>query len=189
MIFSVDSPQFAAWSPKPGASLRLPIEDRENHAMVKPYRLLLLITVMILLAGGAAAQTQTLAPWSPCVAEFGKLRDDVQKCGLAAKAAGQRKVSREEMCQHITAYSAAELKWVKYVETNAATCGFPAEVVQQLTRVHDNTEQTKQRICAPVRSFGPPNLGDGLGTMRPPMLETEPVPCRSPIGPLRIADP
>jgi hypothetical protein len=68
----------------------------------------------------------------PCMAEFAKLREDVQKCGLVAKAAGQRKASREEMCKHITAYSAAELKWVKYVETNTATCGFPNEVVQQL---------------------------------------------------------
>jgi len=110
--------------PKSGASPAVPIEDWENDAMVKPYRVLL-ITIMILLAGEAAAQT--LAPWPPC-AEFGKLREDVQKCGLAAKAASQHKVSREEMCKHITAYSSAELKLVKYVETNAATCGFPAEV-------------------------------------------------------------
>jgi len=151
--------------------------------MVNSYRLLL-ITVMILLAGEAAAQTP-----APCVAEFGKLREDVQKCGLAAKAASQYKVSRGEMCKHITAYSAAELKWVKYVETNAATCGFPAAVVQQLKQVHGKTEQTKERICAPVPGFGPPSGGDGLGTMRPPTLETEPVPCRSPNGPLHIADP
>jgi hypothetical protein len=38
-----------------------------------------------------------------CMAEFAELRDDVQKRGLAAKAAGQRKASREEMCKHITA--------------------------------------------------------------------------------------
>ena len=146
--------------------------------MVNSYRLLL-ITVMILLAGEAAAQTL-----APCVAEFGKLREDVQKCGLAAKAASQYKVSRGEMCKHITAYSAAELKWVKYVETNAATCGFPAAVVLQLKQVHGKTEQTKERICAPVLSWS-----DGLGTMRPPTRETEPVPCRSPNGPLHIADP
>jgi hypothetical protein len=42
----------------------------------------------------------------------------VQKRGLAAKAAGQRKASREEMCKNITAYSAAELKWVTYSEDN-----------------------------------------------------------------------
>jgi len=70
----------------------------------------------------------------PCMAEFAKLREDVQMCGLAAKAAGQCKASREEMCKHIMAYSAAELKWVNYVVTNTATCGIPDEVVQQLNQ-------------------------------------------------------
>jgi hypothetical protein len=108
----------------------------------------------------------------PCMAEFAKLREDVQKKGLAAKAAGQRKVSREEMCKHITAYSVAELKWVKYTETNVKTCGIPAEVVQQLKQVHTGTEQTKEKICAPGPSAAPPSLSDALGTSRLPTPET-----------------
>ncbi len=128
-------------------------------------RLVVAIAVMMLPGHHAAAQT---LPWPsdhpppqaspfgggggmpPCMAEFAKLRDDVQKLGLAAKAAGQRKVSRQEMCKHITAYSAAELKWVKYTEANTTSCGIPAEVAQQLKQVHTNTEQTNERICAAV---------------------------------------
>jgi hypothetical protein len=109
----------------------------------------------------------------PCVAEFAKLRDDVQKRGLAAKAAGQRKVSREEMCKHITAYSAAELKWVKYTEANVQTCGIPAEVVQQLKQVHTNTEQTKEKICTAAPAPAPPSLSDALGTSRLPTPDTK----------------
>lgn len=109
----------------------------------------------------------------PCIAEFAKLRDDVQKRGLAAKAAGQRKVSREEMCKHITAYSVAELKWVKYTETNVQTCGIPAEVVQQLKQVHSNTEQTKEKICAPAPAAAAPSLSDALGTWRLPAPDTK----------------
>jgi len=108
----------------------------------------------------------------PCMAEFSKLRDDVQKRGLAAKAAGQRKVSREEMCKHITAYSAAELKWVKYTEANVTSCGIPAEVVTQLKQVHTNTEQTKEKICAAGPAAAPPSLSDALGTSRLPTPET-----------------
>jgi len=108
----------------------------------------------------------------PCMAEFAKLRDDVQKRGLAAKAASQRKAGREEMCKHITTVSAAELKWVKYTETNVASCNIPAEVVQQLKQVHSNTEQIKERICAPGPSAGPPSLSDALGTTRLPTPET-----------------
>jgi hypothetical protein len=109
----------------------------------------------------------------PCIAEFAKLRDDVQKRGLAAKAAGQRKVSREEMCKHITAYSAAEQKWVKYTESNVQTCGIPAEVVQQLKQVHLNTEQTKEKICAPAPAAAAPSLSDALGTWRLPTSDTK----------------
>ena len=109
----------------------------------------------------------------PCMTEFTKMREDVQKKGLAAKAAGQRKVSREEMCKHITAYSVAELKWVKYSETNVTTCGIPAEVVQQLKQVHTNTEQAKERICAAgPAAAAPPSLSDALGTTRLPTPET-----------------
>jgi hypothetical protein len=89
---------------------------------------------------------------APCTADFAKLREDVQTLGLAAKDAGQRKASREEICKHITAYSAAELKWVKYTEANVTSCGIPSEVVQQLKRVHSNTEQTQEKICAGVSS-------------------------------------
>jgi hypothetical protein len=95
-----------------------------------------------------------------CMAEFAELRDDVQKRGLAAKAAGQRKASREEMCKHITAYSAAELKWVKYTEDNVTSCAIPTELVSQLKQVHSNTEQIKEKICA--REFGQRMAGKSL---------------------------
>ena len=105
-------------------------------------RVVLVIGVMMLPACQAAAQTL------PCVAQFAELRDDVQQRGLAAMAAGRHKVSREEMCKHITAYSAAELKWIQYTEASVASCAIPAELVSQLKQVHSNTEHTKEKICA-----------------------------------------
>jgi len=109
--------------------------------------------------------------------EFTKLRDDVQKKGLAAKAAGERKATREEMCKHVTAYNAAELKWVKFTTANVSTsCGIPAEVAQQLKKVHVVTEQTREKICAagPAAGGAPaaPSLSDALGTTRLPTPET-----------------
>ncbi len=84
----------------------------------------------------------------PCGAEFAKLRDDVQKKGVAAKAAGEQKVSREEMCQNITAYSSAELKWLQFTESNVTSCGISSDVLQKLKEVHVRTEQTRKKICA-----------------------------------------
>jgi hypothetical protein len=108
----------------------------------------------------------------PCMAEFTKLREDVEKKGLAAKAAGQRKVPREEMCKHIIAYSVAELKWVKFAETKATACGIPVQVVSQLKDVHVHTEQTKEKICAAAPAAAPPSLADALGTTKLPTPET-----------------
>jgi hypothetical protein len=101
--------------------------------------------------------------------EFGKLRDEVQKKGLAAKTAQEHKVAREEMCKIVSAYAAAEQKWLKFAEGGVSACGIPAEVVTQLKQVHARTEQAKTNIC----SAGPggvaaaaPSLSDALGTNR-----------------------
>lgn len=130
-------------------------------------RLLLLFILMLLPAGPTAAQMPPwptdshpaaaapphAPPWTPlCMAEFTNLREDLQNKGLAAKAASQRKVSREEMCSHITAYSVAVSKWIKWTESSAQNCGIPVQVVQQLQQVQSNTEETKKKICAAVPS-------------------------------------
>jgi len=102
---------------------------------------------------------------SPCMAEFTKLREEAQKMGLAAKAAGQRKVAREEMCKHIAVYSAAELKWVEYAEANVMSCGISVQIVNQWKEVHGHTEQTKEKICAPGPSGGPSGIKGGSGPL------------------------
>jgi hypothetical protein len=108
----------------------------------------------------------------PCVVEFGKLRDEVQKKGLAAKTAQERKVTREEMCKIVSVYSAAERKWLKFAEAGVLSCGIPGEVVNQLKQVHARTEQAKTNICAAaLAAAGPstPSLSDALGTTRLPL--------------------
>jgi hypothetical protein len=104
----------------------------------------------------------------PCMAEFSKLRGEVEKRGMAAKAAGQKKVGREEMCKYITTFFEAEAKWVKYTETNVQTCGIPMQIVSQLKQMHSNTEQTKTRICTagPAPGGGAPSLHDALDSSR-----------------------
>jgi hypothetical protein len=103
----------------------------------------------------------------PCMAEFTKLREEVEKRGMAAKAAGQKKVGREEMCKYITTYADAEAKWVRYTETNVEKCGIPPQIVTQLKQVHTNTEQTKTKICtAGPAAGGAPTLSDTLLSSR-----------------------
>jgi hypothetical protein len=112
---------------------------------------------------------------SPCLPEFLRLREDVEKKGLAAKQASAHKATREEMCKYITVYAAAELKWVKYAETGVATCGVPPSVAQELKTIHAHTEETKSKICAVGVAATPvaPSLSDALGTTRLPTPGTK----------------
>jgi hypothetical protein len=105
----------------------------------------------------------------PCVVEFGKLREEVQKKGMAAKSAQDHKVTREEMCKVIQVYAAAEQKWLKFAEQGVTSCGIPSEVVSQLKQVHARTEQAKTNICSAgpaAAAAAPPSLSDALGTNR-----------------------
>ncbi len=100
----------------------------------------------------------------PCMAEFTKMREEVEKKGQAAKAAGQKHASREEMCKLITSYAASEAKWVKFTEAGVGTCGIPPQIANQLKQVHTNTEQTKEKICTagPAGPAAAPSLSDAL---------------------------
>jgi hypothetical protein len=92
------------------------------------------------------------------MAEFAKLREEVEKRGLAAKAAGQKHAPREEMCKLIMDYSASEAKWVKFTEAGVGACGIPTQIANQLRQVHANTEQTKESICTAGPAAGVPPI-------------------------------
>jgi hypothetical protein len=111
----------------------------------------------------------------PCAVEFGKMREDVQKKGIAARQASEKHVSREELCKLITVYSAAEGKWLKFTENGVSACGIPVEIVNQLKQVHGRTETAREKICAagPANAaVAGPSLSEALGTSRP-TLETK----------------
>jgi hypothetical protein len=106
----------------------------------------------------------------PCVTEFSKMREDVQKKGLAARQASEKHVAREELCKLITIYGAAEQKWLKFTEQGVSACGIPAEIVSQLKQVHGRTEMAREKICAAgpaSAAMAGPSLSEALGTSRP----------------------
>jgi hypothetical protein len=116
------------------------------------------------------------AAMQECATQFQALRSDVEKKGMAAKAASEKQVAREEMCKLVTAYSAAEVKWVKYAEGNMTKCGIPKEIVTQLKTVHARTAEGQKKLCAAGPAGGPaaaPTLSDALGTATLPTREPE----------------
>lgn len=118
---------------------------------------------------------QQSGPQEQCVVQFTELRANVEKLGANARAAGERKVSREEMCKSVQAFAAAEAKWVKFTADNAVRCGIPPEVPKKLREVHAHTLTARKNICSagPTGPAGPaaPSLSDALGTTRLPVPE------------------
>ncbi len=111
-----------------------------------------------------------------CMNGFTKLREETEKRGLAAKAAGQakKKPTREEFCKLVTAYSDAEARWIKFTAENMSKCGIPKEILTQIKNAHSHTTEARTKIC----SAGPmpgaaPTLSDALGTANIPTRETE----------------
>lgn len=84
---------------------------------------------------------------SECAKDFIPLREDAEKKGKMIKAASERHASPVEACKVVGSYSDAEAKLMKYVETNAAECGIPGSVMEQLKAGHRNTERLKEKVC------------------------------------------
>ena len=78
---------------------------------------------------------------------FVPLREEAEKRGKLIKAASDRKASPDEACKLIGNFGQAELKMIKYVETNSAKCGIPAQIADQLRNGHKNTEKMQKQVC------------------------------------------
>ncbi|TMJ56412.1 MAG: hypothetical protein E6G85_01125 [Alphaproteobacteria bacterium] len=78
---------------------------------------------------------------------FAPLREDAEKLRKLIKAAADRHAPPAEACTLIANFSQAELEMMKYVEANAAKCGIPPRIADQLKGGHKNTEAMQRRVC------------------------------------------
>jgi hypothetical protein len=100
---------------------------------------------------------------------FMPLREEAEKRGKLIKAASDRKAPPDEACKLITSFGQAEIKMIKYVETNASKCGIPQQISDQLKAGHKNTETMQQKVCGVAQQMqqrGPagPSLSEVLGS-------------------------
>jgi hypothetical protein len=104
-----------------------------------------------------------------CMKNFVPLREEAEKRGKLIKAASDRKASPDEACKLIKNFGAAEMKMIKYVETNSAKCGIPPQIADQLKTGHKNTEKMQTQVCnmaqqaQQARPAGP-SLSEVLGS-------------------------
>ena len=79
---------------------------------------------------------------------FVPLREEAERRGKMIKAASDRKAPPDEACKLIKNFGQAEVKMIKYVETNSAKCGIPPQIADQLKNGHKNTEKMQNQVCA-----------------------------------------
>jgi hypothetical protein len=100
---------------------------------------------------------------------FLPLREDAEKRGKMIKLASERHAPPQEACKLIGAFGQAEIKMIKYVEANAAKCGIPPQIPEQLKNGHKNTETMQKRVCDAAAGGGQagpagPSLSEVLGS-------------------------
>ena len=78
---------------------------------------------------------------------FMPLREEAEKRGKLIKAASDRHAPPDEACKLIGNFGQAEIKMIKYVEANAAKCGIPPQIADQLKNGHKNTETMQKKVC------------------------------------------
>src|SRR3954464_3100754 len=104
-----------------------------------------------------------------CMKGFIPLREEAEKRGKLIKAASDRKAQPDEACKLIRNFGAAEMKMIKYVETNSSKCGIPPQIADQLKTGHKNTEKMQTQVCnvaqqAATRGPAGPSLSEVLGS-------------------------
>jgi hypothetical protein len=120
--------------------------------------------------GGGAPQPQAGGPQDACMKGFLPLREEAEKRGKLIKAASDRKAPPEEACKLIGNFGAAETKMISFVKANAAKCGIPAQVADQLQAGHKNTVAMQQKVCgyaqqaAQQKAAAMPSLSEVLGS-------------------------
>jgi hypothetical protein len=126
--------------------------------------------------GGFSAAPPTEAgggPGADCMKQFMPLREDAERRGKMIKAASDRHASPAEACKLIGNYGQAEMKMIKYVESNGAKCGIPSQIAEQLKAGHKNTEAMQKRVCEVAQQMqtarpAGPSLSDVLGSSSGP---------------------
>lgn len=116
----------------------------------------------------AAPPTQG-GPPDNCMKEFLPLREEAEKRGHALKAASDKHQGPDVACKLIGNFIQAEVKMMKYIETNSARCGIPPQISEQLKKGHKSSEAMQEKICnaaANMKSQGPagPSLSEMLGS-------------------------
>jgi hypothetical protein len=119
--------------------------------------------------GGPGFQAPPAAPPPECQ-QLLKLRDEVQKHGMALQAANKRKAPVQEACKLFKSFVAAEGRMLRAIVRNGPRCGVPPDVPKQMKVNHAQSTKLGQQVCeAAEQASRPtgPSLSETLGAPPP----------------------
>src|SRR5262245_43215063 len=135
------------------AAIMLGGQERRTMTLLRTGSIL--FTLAVGLAGQASAQMPPgfgfpAAPQQepPCMKDFVPLREEAQKRASAIRAGMEKKVPRDEACKLFQNFAAAEIKMIKFAESNAMSCGIPPQAIEQMKAGHANTIKARTQVCA-----------------------------------------
>jgi hypothetical protein len=119
----------------------------------------LIVPLTVAVFAGAAPTTSSAFEGGPapasqaglsddCMKEFAPLREEAEQRGKLIKVASERHGPPDEACKLIGNFGQAEIKMIRYVQTNASRCGIPPQISDQLMSGHRNTESMQKKVCA-----------------------------------------
>jgi len=116
----------------------------------------------------AAPPTQSGAV-DECMKQFLPMREEAERRAKLLKVAGEKHAGPDEACKLVKSFVEAELKMLKYVQTNAARCQIPPQIGEQLGKGLKRNEEMRTKICNAAEQMakqGPagPSLSEVLGS-------------------------
>lgn len=97
-------------------------------------------------------------------AKFPEIRADTEKAAGAIRAAGEKKLSREEVCPLFQKFVAQEARMLKFLTDNQRNCGVPMDAIRTVKTNHARTVQMRTQVCSAAARPAGPSLSDALSS-------------------------
>ena len=99
---------------------------------------------------------------SACEA-FVPIRSAAEKEAATIRAAGEKKLPREQVCGLFKRFVVTEAKVVNFLISHKSQCGVPSEAITAAKANHSKTIQIRNSVCAVAAPPPGPSLSDALG--------------------------
>jgi hypothetical protein len=120
-----------------------------------------LVFLLLAVAGirHAAAQNDAFQQ-AACQEEFGKLRGELEKRGMALKNAP--KLAPGDACKLLRNFTVVEAQMLKFLTDKKTACSIPDQLIKQVGESHGKSNAMRDQVCKAAAGPAPPPPSQGL---------------------------